>query len=291
MELIFENKNGQRLDLLNNRKHFKLIAAEGLHGVDVGFSETESPYVDGANVDNARALPRGISLKFAMQGNVETGLNMFHAVVKSKQIGKLIKTEGERETKIQGKVTVPPYSRMENPVTIELQLYCGQPYWEDVEELVGTISENIDLMYFPEAGRGFPEAGVPFGVIKSDLSQTITNDGDTSVGLTIVISTFGTVKNPRIVCSSGSQNGFYMELNTTLNDGDEVIISTHRGAKSITINGGDYLNDGTPILSALKYVGDEWLQLETGANVFEITSDTEYASVRFYIYYTRRWER
>ena len=290
MKLIFENKNGQRLDLLNNRKYFKLIAAEGLHGVEVEFSETDSAYTDGATVDNARALPRGIALKFALCGDVAASLDIFHAVVKSKQVGKLIKTEGARETKIQGRVTVPPYTRLTDAVAVELQLYCGQPYWEDVQELVGTISEIVDLLYFPEEGRGFPEEGVPFGALNIEQTQTITNDGDTSVGLTIVINALGEVKNPRIACSTGEQNGYYMQLNTTLNSGDEVIISTHRSAKSITINGGAYIN-GVPILSLLEYVGEDWLQLETGANVFNVTSDTAAANLYFYIYFSRRWER
>lgn len=290
MELIFENKNGQRLDLLNNRKYFALTAAEGLHGVEVDFAETESPYTDGANVDNARALPRGIALKFALRGDIAASLDIFHAVVKSKQVGKLIKREGERETKIEGRVTVPPYTRLSDAVAVELQLYCGQPYWEDVQELVGTISEIVDLLYFPEAGRGFPVEGVPFGALNIERTQTITNDGDTSVGLTIVINALGEVINPRIACSSGEQNGFYMKLNTTLNDGDEVIISTHKSAKQITINGLAYKN-GVPILSLLEYVGSDWLQLETGANVFNITTDNDGANVYFYIYFSRRWER
>lgn len=290
MELIFENRSGQRLDLLNNRKYFCLTAAEGLHGVEVDFAETESPYTDGATVDHARALPRGIALKFALCGDVVTGLDLFHGVVKSKQIGKLIKREGERETKIEGRVTIPPYTRITDAVAVELHLYCGQPYWEDVEKLIGTISEIVDLLYFPEDGRGFPEEGVPFGALNIEKTQTITNDGDASVGLTIVINALGTVANPRIACSTGAQNGWYMKLNTTLNDGDEVIISTHKGAKSVTINGLAYKN-GVPILSLLEYVGDDWLQLETGANTFNILSDTASAKVFFNIYFSRRWER
>lgn len=290
MELIFENQNGQRLDLLNNRRHFALTAAEGLHGVEVEYSESDSAYTDGTTVDNVRALPRGIALKFALRGDVAASLDLFHGVVKSKQVGKLIKREGARETKIEGRVTVPPYTRFSDACAVELQLYCGQPYWEDVEQIVGTISEIIDLLYFPEEGRGFPTEGVPFGVINSDLEQTITNDGDTSVGLTIVINALGTVVNPRIACSTGSQDGWYMALNTILHDGDEVIISTHRSAKSITINGSEY-KEGVPILSLLEYRGDDWLQLETGANTFTITSDTAAAKVYFYIYFSRRWER
>lgn len=290
MDLIFENKNGQRLDLLNNRKYFKLIAAEGLHGIETDFSETESPYTDGAIIDNVRALPRGIALKFALCGDVAASLDFFHAVVKSKQNGKLIKREGERETKIQGRVTVPPYTRMADRVAVELQLYCGQPYWEDVQELVGTISEIVDLLYFPEIGRGFPEEGVPFGVLNIEKVQEIANDGDVSVGLTIVINALGEVKNPRISCSTGTQNGWYMQINATLNADDEVVISTHRGNKSITINGGAYIL-GVPILSLLEYSGDDWLQLETGSNIFNITTDNGSANVYFYIYFTRRWER
>lgn len=290
MELIFENAQGQRLDLLNNRKYFRLVAAEGLHGVETDFSETESPYTDGATIDNVRALPRGIALKLAFVGDVAAGLDFFHGVVKSKQLGKLIKREGAKETKIQGRVTIPPYSRLSSAVAVELQLYCGQPYWEDAKELVGTIAEIIDLLYFPETGRGFPEEGVPFGVLNIEKAQTITNEGDTSVGLTIVINALGDVVNPRISCSTGTQNGWYMALNTWLFDGDEVIISTHKRNKYITINGSAYYN-GRPVLSLLEYVGGDWLQLETGANTFNISSDNESARVYFNVYYSRRWER
>lgn len=290
MDLIFENQNGQQLDLLNNRKYFRLIAAEGLHGVETDFVETENPYTDGAELDNVRALPRGVALKFALCGDVAESLDIFHAVVKSKQRGKIFKAEGERETKIEGRVTVPPYTRLSDAVAVELQLYCGQPYWEDLQQMIGTISEIIDLLYFPEEGRAFPENGVPFGEINMEKAQTITNDGDTSVGLTIVINAQGEVKNPRISCSTGSQNGWYMQLNTTLKDRDEVVISTHKRNKSITINRSAYVN-GVPILSLLEYSGDDWLQLETGENTFNITSDTESAQIYFYIYFTRRWER
>ena len=290
MDLIFENANGQKLDLLRNRKKFCLIAAEGLHGVDVDFSETDTAYTDGTIIDSARALPRGIALKFQLCGDVAEGLDLFHSVVKSKQVGRLIKTEGTKETKIEGRVTIPPYSRFSSAVTVELQLYCGQPYWEDVRELVGTIPEIIDLLYFPVDGRGFPVEGVPFGAYNLEKTQTVVNDGDTSVGVTIVILASATVENPRISCSSGSQNGWYMALNTTFERGDEVIISTHKSNKSITINGSEYKN-GEPILSKLEYVGDDWLQLETGENVFHVTSDTEAPQVNFYIYFSRRWER
>ena len=290
MELIFENARGERLDLLQNRKYFALVSAEGLHGIDTDIAETETPYTDGAEVDNVRALPRGIALKFALCGDVTTGLDIFHRVVKSKELGKLIKREGDRETKIQGRVTIPPYTRYSSAVAVELHLYCGQPYWEDVQELVGTISELVDLLYFPEIGRGFPAEGVPFGALNIEMKQTVTNDGDASVGLTIIISALGDVKNPRVSCSTGTQNGWYMQLNTTLKEGDEVIISTHRGNKSITINGGAYFG-GVPILSLLEYTGGDWLQLETGENTFNITSDTDKAQVYFYIYYSRRWER
>lgn len=290
MELIFENKNGQRLDLLNNRKYFVLTAAEGLHGIETGFTETESPYADGSTVDNVRALPRGIALKFALCGDVAKSLDYFHGVVKSKQIATLYKREGDRETKIQGRVTVPPYSRTSDRVSVTLELYCGQPYWEDVQALVGTISEMLDLFYLPEEGRGIPAEGVPFGVINIEKAQTITNDGDTSVGLTIVISALGDVVNPRISCSTGTQNGWYMQVNATLAEGDEIVILTHRGNKSITINGSAYLN-GEPILSLLEYSGGDWLQLETGENVFNITTENTAANVYFNIYFSRRWER
>jgi hypothetical protein len=289
LELI--NKRNEILDLLNNRDKFILKSAEGLHGIETDISESETPYTDGAIIDSVKALPRGIELVFILRGNIKASIDYFTSIVKSKQLVTLREVEGNRDLTIKGIATIPPYSRMMQSCEIALTIYCGQPYWEDLNYIVETISEYIDLLTFPAEGQYFTETGRPFGAIETDLTKTFENTSDTAVGMLINMVALGEVVNPRISCGTGEQNGWYMQLNVTLQANDELKINTVKGDKYITINGLDTYN-GEPILNYLEWQGEDWLQLETGENTFSVTTEDEAtnSNVYFSLIYKGRYE-
>lgn len=289
MELILTNKSGQTLDLLKNKNRFILKAAEALHGVETDIIESESPYTDGSTIDDVKALPRGIELTFKLRGNVKQAIDYFTSVVKSKQWVTLREVENGRDITIKGIATIPPYTRMAQSCEIVLSIYCPQPYWEDIDYLVGVIAEKIDFLNFPIEGQYFTETGRPFGTIDTTLEKTFTNNGDVKVGMLISIIALGQVVNPRISCSTGDQNGFYMKLNITLKDDDELQINTVKGAKFITINGLETYN-GQPILNYLEWQGTDWLQLETGDNTFNVTTEGDNSNLYFNVIYKARYE-
>lgn len=289
MQLVLTNKNGQTLDLLNNDAHFVLFSCDALHGIETDIATSESPYIDGADIENVRALPRGISMKFKLIPDIRESIDFFTDIVKSKQYVTLTERENGREISIKGIATIPPYTRMMAACEIVLDIYCGQPYWEDLQTVIGEISMFLPLLYFPVAGQYFTPTGRPFGVVDTDLKKTFINDGDVSVGMRILITALGNVVNPRISCSSGDQNGWYMQLTLTLAQNDEVEINTVRGKKYIKINGST-VYDGFPTLSYLTFVGSDWLQLETGENTFNITADSGADDVYFTLQYKRRYE-
>ena len=291
MELTLINKNNQILDLLGNRDKFILTGAEGLHGIETSIAESETPYTDGTTVDRVKALPRGIELTFALRGDVKTSIDYFTSIVKSKQLITLREVDGERDITIKGIATIPPYSRMLATCKITLTVYCGQPYWEDINYFVETISEYINLLCFPTEGQHFPVTGRPFGAIDTSLIKTVENKSDTAVGMVITISAMGEVVNPRISCSTGEQNGWYMKLNLTLQRDDELVISTVKSNKYITINGEETF-DGVPILNDLEWLGEDWLQLETGENTISVTTEggATNSNVYFSLVYKGRYE-
>lgn len=291
MKLTLINKNNQVLDLLNTRDKFILSGAEGLHGIETTIGESETPYTDGTTIASVKALPRGIELTFTLRGNIKASIDYFTSIVKSKQYVTLREVDGERDITIKGIATIPPYSRMLQTCKITLTVYCGQPYWEDINHLVETISEYINLLYFPQDGQYFTEIGRPFGAINTDLTKSINNNSDTTVGMLITMLALGEVVNPRISCGTGEQNGWYMRLNLTLKANDEVEISTVKGQKYITINGADTYG-GEPILNKLEWHGNDWLQLETGVNTFSVTTDgnASNSNLHFYLMYKGRYE-
>lgn len=290
MELFYKNAKGDTLDLLNNQDKIVLIAAENMHGVELDYTEDDSPYMDGTEVTNVRAAARGITLTFLLVGNVQKSLDYFKSFVKSKQTGYLIEKDGTgREIQIKGIAQVPPYTRMSRGCAVQLSLYCSQPYWEDIEKIITVIANIVDLLYFPEEGRGFPEEGVPFGVIDDDNEKTIENNGDDAAGMEISIVAMGNVSNPRLSCSTGTQNGWYMELDIDLKENDEIIISTVKRNKYITLNGSQYDAAGEPLLDKLTINGNDWLQVEQGENTFNMSA-SDPALIYFNISYKRRYE-
>ena len=289
MELYLINKNNQVLDLLNNKDKFIISDAEALHGIEVEISESDSPYIDGSEIDDVKALPRGIELTLTLRGNIQQSLDFITSYVKSKQVVTLREINNGRDITIKGVVNIPPYNRMQRACKLTLSIYCNKPYWEDIEEVVGVIDDIISLLYFPVAGQYFTPTGRPFGVINTNLTKELINDGDVETGALFTIAATGEVVNPQINCDSGEQVGNYMRLNLTLKENDEVIISTVKGNKYITINGSDTYN-GSPILSYLEFKGTDWLQLEQGTNKFTITVTSGKQNVYFNASYRRLYE-
>lgn len=295
MELILINKDGNQLDLLNNTDKFVLSACEALHGIDTEIQEVSSPYLDGSIIEGVKALPRGIQLTFKVIPNIKDSIDFFTNIVKSKQYVTLQETENGNTITIKGVVKIPPYTRMMDLCEIQLEIYCGQPYWEDLNQVVADISMYLDMLYFPlPDGQYFTEEGRVFGVLDVNATKTFANNGDVSVGMNIKITALDAITNPCIACSTGDQNGWYMWLNLSLQANDEVEINTTRGNKYIKINGSTTYN-GQPVLSYLNFNGTDWLQLETGDNTFNVGSYSNgqvipSEDMYFTITYRRRYE-
>lgn len=268
-QLLLINKNGQTLDLLNKEK-FILKKADPLHGIDTNIQTIESPYVDGVEVEDVKALPRGINLVFKLRGNIKQSIEYFTRFIKSKQIVTLREIDGERDIVIKGVATIPPYDRMVRSCEISLSIYCGDPYWQDLNYVVDTISKHISLLYFTQEGQYFTQEGRAFGAIDISMEKSFLNESDDNVGMLIELLALGEVEAPRVACSSGEQNGWYMQLNLTLKANDLLKIHTVRKQKYITINDLETYN-GEPILNLLEFRGNDWLQLEQGANTFNVT--------------------
>lgn len=294
MDLILINNQNEQLNLLFN-SHFKLSKCEALHGVDTDIQEVSSPYMDGTIIEHVKTMPRGISLTFKLIPDIKTSIDYFMSYVKSKQYVTLQETENGNTITITGVATISPYSRMMALCEIQLNIYCAQPYWQDLNQVITDISMFIDLLYFPMAtGQYFTPYGRPFGAIDVTATKSFINDGDVSTGMNIKITALGSITNPCIACQTGDQAGWYMYLNLTLSENDEVEINTVRGNKYIKINGSETYN-GQPVISYLKFTGTDWLQLEVGENTFNIGSYSNGSiipseDVYFTITYKRKYE-
>lgn len=292
IQLEFINSKEASMNAIHN-PYMTLTAVDQLHGVDNEFSTSTSPYFDGDYVNHTRTSPRTITLTYSLKTPIEDSLNYFNSIVKSKQKATLIETkEDGTQIKIEGIVTVPPYTRWSDACAIQIQMYCSKPYWRDLQAIIEDISNVINLHYFPyeseekllanDGGLAFPENGIAFGVYDLDATKGFTNNGTKPVGMIIEIVALSQVTNPRISKVNSDENEF-IGVNMTLQTGDWIRINTNKGEKSVTNADGEIYNE-------VIYSGDDWLQLDTGYNELSITSEEGTGNMYFTIYFNQEWQ-
>lgn len=280
-KLYYIGANGNQIDFFDNT-FVQLVNVDGLTGVSADISASTTPSMDGDRVNNVQAQPRGIVLDLLVKdtASVEDAKRFVLQAIKPKQRGRLRMIQPDRSIEIVGIVESIEMPRFSQSVMMQVSLYCSQPFWSDIEAVIVQIARVLDLHCFPldVGGLAFPAAGVPLGEYDLNMTRTYTNDGDAACGMIISIIALGDVLNPTIYKSDGS----FIGVNDSMTAGDEIVISTVHGEKSITKN-------GVNILNKIKS-GSTFLQLDTGDNELTINSDgnTE-GNVYFLLSFKRRF--
>lgn len=289
MNLDFINARGDRLPLATN----DLFALTHVDGMTTAATSIASSTIGGADGDivnsiQANARPIVIDLRVRSGVNVEDAKRAVLQIVKIKQLGTLEWTQNDRTVTISGIVENVDMPRFTNSVTMQISMYCSQPFWEDVAFVVQQISEAIDLHYFTDRVTDmlyFPEDGIPLGEYDTIRTKRFYNDGDVAVGLEISIVAFDTVTNPIIYDGNGNFFGVgYGDgaKRVQLQAGDNIVVTTHKGNKSIKLNGESILAKMRP--------QSTWLQLEAGDNLFTINSDDDsLTNMAFSLIYKQRY--
>lgn len=279
--LHFIGANGSVIDLFSN-DYFWLTGADGLTSVSSAVSSSTTPNMDGDMVNSIQTQPRPITLYLLIKDgvDVEEAKRYILRTVKPKQRGTLRMIQGDRDLEIVGLADAITMPRFGAGVRMQISLYCSLPYWTDAEYIALEISRVIDLHYFPieDGGLALPADGIPFGVYDTNMTRTYTNEGDADCGMVITIIALAEVINPTIYKADGS----FIGITDTMEAGDEVIINTNRGEKTIKKNGVDIISKIKP--------GSKFLQLDTGDNVLTIkTDDGTDGNVYFTLTFKRRF--
>lgn len=257
---------GGSIDLLHDA-YIDIVNFDAETKTDVNISVASIAGMDGDSVNTIQAMPRTAQLEL----RVKDGVKVEHAkrhilqIIKPKQLCTFHIVQDGRDIKLSGYVENIDMPRYQNGISMFVTFHCSQPFWEDAVEVFKTLSNVDNLHYFTTDADMlyFPESGIPFGVYNFERYKEFTNDGDVEVGMTIYITAVDTVTNPIIYAADGS----YIGINTTMEERDVVVITTHKGNKTIKKNGENILDT---IMA-----GSTWLQLQTGVNAFNFDSDDD----------------
>lgn len=289
MKLDYISARGETLPLVGNEL-FYLTNIDGQTAADADISSSTTGGTDGETVNSVQAKPRTIVLDLRIKSgvDVEYAKRTILKIVKLKQRGSLEWTQNERTVTISGIVESIEMPRWKNGVTMQITLHCDQPFWEDAEHVIQEISESIDLHYFTDSATDmlyFPEEGIPFGEYNTLRTRDYYNDGDVAVGMEISIVAFETVTNPIIYDGNGDFLGVGHgngARQLVMQEGDNLIITTHKGNKRVTLNGANVIAKIKP--------RSTWLQMAAGDNLFTIDSDDDsLTNMAFSLIYKQRY--
>ena len=247
-----------------HNQYFIVSDVDGMTAADVDVASNTVYSMDGDKITNMQTQPREIVLDLTIKPDVNVQEAREHILryLKPKQSATLLMrydlSGAEQSKAINGRISRIEMPRFSDKVVAQITLYCAQPYWEDAEFIVKYISDILDLHHF-EITWSQP---LPMGVYDLTRTREFINEGDAAVGMVITITAQGAVKNPALY---DNMTGEFIGINDTLAAGDEVVINTIRGQKSITKN-------GVNVLSKLRQ-GSKWLQLDVGSNIFLIDAD------------------
>lgn len=269
---------------------FAVVGVTGLGAGTANINMTEVATNDGGLFNSSRLPSRNIviSLKYLWKDSIEDVRQLSYKYFPiKKKVTLLIETDN-RKAEIEGYVETNEPSIFSKSEGSDISIVCPNPFFYSAGEnaINTTVFSGIEPMFeFPFSNESLTECLIELSSIEHKTERVIIYEGDSETGITITIHAIGEVSGISIYNLNTRE---IMRINTdkiaTLTGsgiamGDDIVICTVRGNKSITL-----IRDGesTNILNCLdKNV--PWFQLTKGDNVFAYTAETGSDNLQFKI--------
>lgn len=161
---------------------------------------------------------------------------------------------------------------------------CYDPLFREKDERKVIAASTTSLFHFPliVSNNPNPPGGIIFGLRQPSLIVNVVNSGSVEVGLKIVFKAKGTLDNPKLVNMSTQE---FFKINKTMFDGEEIVVDTTIGQKSVK----GIFGDAQENYFKYRDLESTWLQLSPGDNLFRYDADTNIGSLEVYIYYNNKF--
>lgn len=262
---------------------------DGLGPVGADINRTEIATNDGDLYNSARRKGRNIVMQLQFEGSdIEAIRHLTYKYFPEKKYTTIVVEADHRICEAYG------YIESNNPTIFsekegcQVSIICPDPNFYSAGEdgnNVTTFFGVEPLFEFPFDNNSLEEDLIEFGSIENKTEQTIVYDGDANVGILIRIHAVGSVGDITIY-NTGTREIMKLDMaklealtGDTLIAGDELIISTVRGNKYISLlRNGQYTN----VLNILDKNSD-WFELAKGDNVFVYVAEYGTTNVQFKI--------
>lgn len=287
--IIITNYLGEQITLdLENPENSGFIVREirGLGPCKATINTTEVSTNDGSIYNSARLNARNIVFDLVFIGtDIESLRQLSYKFFPIKKPLTLEFITDNRDCVTTGYVESNEPNIFSSSESATISILCPDAYFYSIEagENITTFYGEDPLFEFPFENNSLTENLIEFGNIRQYTDVVIVYDGDSEIGITITIHSVGEASNISIY-NTGTRQQMVIDTakiesltGSGLIAGDDIIICTVKGKKSITLlRNGEYTN----ILNALDKKSD-WFQLVKGENVFAYTAETGVQNLQF----------
>lgn len=269
---------------------FIVESVTGLGPGKANINMTEVATNDGGLFNSSRLPNRNIiiSLKYLWKDSIEDVRQLSYKYFPiKKKLTLLIETDN-RSAEIEGYVESDEPNIFSKEEGSTISIVCPNPFFYSAgaDGINTTIFYGVEPLFeFPFSNESLYECLLEMGEIQNQTEKTVIYSGDSEIGITITIHAIGEAKNITIY-NTGTREIMRIDTNklealtgSGIVAGDEIVICTVKGNKSITLlRNGKVMN----ILNCLDKVSD-WFQLAKGNNVFAYTAEEGSSNLQFKI--------
>lgn len=272
---------------------FLVKSITGLGPVKANVNTTEVATNDGSMFNSARLSQRNIVIQMVFVNSIygedieEIRQKSYKYFPIKKNVELVIETDN-RYVRTTGYIESNEPDIFSKQEGAQISIICPDPYFYSVSEDGDNVTDfySIDPMFeFPFSNESLTEPLLVFGEIQIKTEGVITYTGDSEIGVMIYIHAIGPAEHINIY---NTETREVMTIDTVklekltgrgLIAGDDIIINTLKGEKSITlVRSGVSYN----ILNCLDKNTD-WFTLVKGDNIFAFTADSGVTNLQFRI--------
>ena len=262
----------------------------GLGPGKANINTTEIATNDGSLFNSSRMPSRNIviSLAYMWKDSIEDVRQLSYKYFPiKKKLTMLIETDN-RQAEIEGYVESNDPTIFSKDEGSDISIVCPNPFFYSAgkDGINTTIFYGVEALFeFPFSNESLKDPLLEMGEIKNETEQVVVYNGDAEIGVTITIHAIGEASNITIY-NTGTREVMRIDTDklekftgSGIIAGDEIIICTVKGNKSITL-----LRNGktTNILNCLDKNAD-WFQLAKGDNIFAYTAEYGSTNLQFKI--------
>lgn len=212
---------------------FVLGTISGTGGADVTVQGESVPGMDGLYVEDVRMESREINCEINVRGNSREDMyrqrfRIIQALTPKSTPGTLYYSNDYITLKIKAIPQSSPQftGRIKNYNSATVKFFCPSPAWEAVEETTRRIAWIGNAFEFPVEAE---ENGIEFGVIQSNATVKL----NTVINASVIITIGAPATNPIVIKNVTA--GESITLEKSLAEGEQLVINTKRGSKSVIL--------------------------------------------------------